>query len=294
MDKSRNKKYAWKAACIITVVAALLSITALSAGLYMAERRYETLEQEYEKYRDKAEQEKMIGEGQAQEETKQPISIEQMKAGDILEAERTELPDWSGCFLVSEIGGDILGRIHGRSYVENMNIALEDLRYVKLWHYNYNHEIQAGEMIVHKNLVEDYRDIFMRLFQAEYEIQSMHLIDDYWTGDGVSSDSASIDANNTSAFCYRVVPDSAHLSNHAYGCAIDINPQQNPYITITDGRQTWSHDNAEQYIDRSRKEPHMIDHDDLCYQLFAEHGFTWGGDWQNPIDYQHFEKKVYE
>ena len=136
MDKSRNKKYVWKAACIITVVAALLSIAALSAGLYMAERRYETLEQEYEKYRDKAEQEKMIGEGQAQEETKQPISIEQMKAGDILEAERTELPDWSGCFLVSEIGGDILGRIHGRSYVENMNIALEDLRYVKLWHYN--------------------------------------------------------------------------------------------------------------------------------------------------------------
>ena len=49
-----------------------------------------------------------------------------------------------------------------------------------------------------------------------------------------------------------IAADSAHLSNHAYGCAIDINPQQNPYITITDGRQTWSHDNAEQYIDRSR------------------------------------------
>lgn len=39
MDKSRNNKHAWKAACIITALAALLSIAALSAGLYMAEGR---------------------------------------------------------------------------------------------------------------------------------------------------------------------------------------------------------------------------------------------------------------
>ena len=30
--------------------------------------------------------------------------------------------------------------------------------------------------------------------------------------------------------------------------------------------------------------------EDPCYQLFIEHGFTWGGSWSKPTDYQHFEK----
>ena len=28
----------------------------------------------------------------------------------------------------------------------------------------------------------------------------------------------------------------------------------------------------------------------LAYKLFAKHGFRWGGDWNNPKDYQHFDK----
>ena len=37
--------------------------------------------------------------------------------------------------------------------------------------------------------------------------------------------------------------------------------------------------NAADYVDRSRDFSHKIDHDDLCYKLFTEHGFEWGGDW---------------
>lgn len=69
-------------------------------------------------------------------------------------------------------------------------------------------------------------NIFRELFDIEYEIQSMRLIDDYWTGDGISSDSNSIDNNNTSAFCYRLATGGQNLSNHALGRAIDINPQK--------------------------------------------------------------------
>lgn len=47
--------------------------------------------------------------------------------------------------------------------------------------------------------------------------------------------------------------------------------------------------NAEKYTDRSIEFPHKIDHDDLCYKVFAEHGFEWGGDWEHAKDYQHFE-----
>lgn len=44
------------------------------------------------------------------------------------------------------------------------------------------------------------------------------------------------------------------------------------------------------YVDRSKDFLHKIDHDDLCYKLFMEHGFEWGGDWKHSKDYQHFEK----
>ena len=119
----------------------------------------------------------------------------------------------------------------------------------------------------------------------------MYLIDNYWTGDGASSDSASIEVNNTSAFCYRGVVGGSGLSNHALGRAIDINPQQNPYVTYKNGVAKWTHDNADDYIDRDTGLPHVITHDDLCYQLFKAHGFDWGGDWKTMKDYQHFDKE---
>ena len=47
---------------------------------------------------------------------------------------------------------------------------------------------------------------------------------------------------------------------------------------------------AAAYADRSRSFPHKIDRNDLCYTLFREHGFAWGGAWKSAQDYQHFEK----
>ena len=119
----------------------------------------------------------------------------------------------------------------------------------------------------------------------------MRLIDDYWTGDGDSSDSNSIDNNNTSAFCYREITGGGRLSNHAFGRAIDINPQQNPYVWNSGGQLQWSHENATPYIDRTCGDPHVIVQNDICYNIFAKYGFGWGGLWSDPIDYQHFEKE---
>ena len=110
-------------------------------------------------------------------------------------------------------------------------------------------------------------------------------------------DFASIDVDNTSAFCYRTVTGSStNLSNHAYGLAIDLNPLENPYVRYDgDGYGVCAHDNAQAYVNNrsSASMPHVIDHEDLAYQIFADHGFTWGGDWNNPKDYQHFQKELY-
>ena len=63
-----------------------------------------------------------------------------------------------------------------------------------------NDQVQVGDLIVNAQLTDDFLNAFKSLYEHEYEIQSMYLIDNYWTGDGSTSDNASIEENNTSAF----------------------------------------------------------------------------------------------
>lgn len=219
-------------------------------------------------------------------------SIDELSIGQVLD-EFDVIGSEDQYFKSYEIteGDSVYNRINGRSYYENPNIRLEDLRYLKMVHYNFAHQVQVGEMIVNAAIAEDVINLFKDMFDIEYEIQSMKLIDDYWTGDGDSSDSNSIDHNNTSAFCYREITGGGNLSNHAFGRAIDINPQQNPYVSYYSGSPSWSHENASAYIDRSNPDPHVINEGDECYNLFVKYGFSWGGLWDGVKDYQHFEKE---
>ena len=220
-------------------------------------------------------------------------SLADIEPGTVLDAGEVDLSQASKYFTVSKIEDNVFQQIDGKSYVENNNIQREDLRYLKLLHYNYDHQLQVGELIVNKKIAKDCKKVFRELFAEEYEIASMYLIDRFWTGDSVDSDTNSIEHNNTSAFNYRVVPDTDRLSNHAAGFAIDLNPLQNPYVKYdSDGSFAKYYKDMEKYTDRSQEGMHMITHDDTAYKVFKKHGFTWGGDWNNSKDYQHFEKKA--
>ena len=213
--------------------------------------------------------------------------------GDVISSNLIDDTNLWQYFTSSEIteGGSVYNRIYGQSYVENDYISLSDLRYLKMLHVNFNGEYQVGEMIVNKAIASDVMEIFEELCSEGYQIEKMYLIDNYWTGDGESSDWNSIENNNTSCFCYRPATGSSKLSKHSYGLAIDINPQYNPYVTIKDdGTYKFSHDNAADYVyNRSSDTPHVITTSDLAYQLFSSYGWTWGGNWSNPKDYQHFQ-----
>ena len=64
----------------------------------------------------------------------------------------------------------------------------------------------------------------------------------------------------------REITGGGRLSNHAYGRAIDLNPQQNPYVSYSTGQPKWSHSNADAYIARDTGLPHVITHEDLAYK----------------------------
>ena len=124
-------------------------------------------------------------------------------------------------------------------------------------------------------------DIFKDLYVAKYPIDKIKLIDYYNAND----DEAMMD-NNTSAFCYREKPNSTELSVHSFGMSIDINPVQNPYVK----GDVILPSIGEEFLNRSTARKGMITQDDLCYKAFTSRGWSWGGDWKNIKDYQHFEK----
>lgn len=205
-------------------------------------------------------------------------------SGTIVEQELTA-EELSELFYAQEIPEEVFARMNGISYVENDDIALEDLRYLRLLYVGFDEQTHVGELVVHASIADTILEIFQTLYENGYQIEKMCLIDDYG-GD----DHASILDNNTSAFNYRVVEGSKTLSRHAYGLAIDINPFYNPYVTYPDGVEHVSPEGSEAYADREADFPHKIGKDgDLCWQLFSEHGFTWGGDWKSLKDYQHFQ-----
>ena len=173
---------------------------------------------------------------------------------------------------------------------EEIAISYEELSYMNVLYYDFNGEVQTGELICNQKIAQDLIEIFYELYQNEYQIEKIRLIDEYG-GD----DTASMLDNNTSCFNYRAVDGTSSLSKHAIGCAIDINPFYNPYVVFNkngSGETYISPEGSEIYADRSQNFPYKIDENDLCYKLFKEHGFVWGGDWNSCKDYQHFQKVV--
>ena len=192
-------------------------------------------------------------------------------------------------FYYEPLSEELIASITGVSYPADPSeaqISTEELRYLHILHYDFDGQITEGELICNDYIAEDLREIFYELYQAQYQIEKVRLIDAYGGDDHLS-----MADNNTSCFNYRVVDDTTTLSKHALGLAIDVNPFYNPYVR-KDSSGGWyvSPEGAESYRDRSADFPHKIDENDLCYQLFKEHGFFWGGDWKNTKDYQHFQK----
>lgn len=237
------------------------------------------------------------------------MNLSEYKAGDVVAEEQVDFAHVTQYFTSSELSEEQKEQMLGKSYRENADVSIEGLRYVKVLHYNFEHNIQVGELVVNERIAEDCISIFRELFLGEYEIASMYLVDRYFDQESdeprgtalseeaaearcAAADCASMAANNSSAFHYRRIAGTKTLSNHAYGMAIDINPAQNPYISFNAQagyQNSYSYDPV--FADRSSGAPHMITHDDLCYQIFARYGFSWGGDWESSKDYQHFEKQ---
>lgn len=128
-------------------------------------------------------------------------------------------------------------------------------------------------------------NILRELYSNGYPIERMRLID-CWNAD----DESAMKDNNSSCFNFRFVSHTRKVSKHGQGLAIDINTLYNPYYRkLRNGNEIIEPSTGKPYLNRSKKFDYKIEKGDLCYRLFTQAGFRWGGDWVHTKDYQHFE-----
>ncbi len=168
------------------------------------------------------------------------------------------------------------------SWREGCPVGPDQLRLISLNFVGFDGAVHRGELVVNADLAAEVARVFADLYFSRFPIQRMETVEKY-----NSDDDASMAANNTSAFNCRAITGGTAWSNHSYGQAIDINPVQNPYISRSG---TVYPPNGAPYVDRTGNVPGMIHAGDATEQAFTTRDWTWGGFWDTPIDYQHFEK----
>ena len=147
-------------------------------------------------------------------------SLNGVAAGTALSTSEVDTADPTKYNMILSIaeGDYTYSRMADRS-LRNSEVPLADLRYVKVLHYDHDGEIRVGELVVHKDILDDVTAIFAELFEKKYPINSMYLIDNYFGGETASAArERSAERDNTTCFC------GGTGTAEGFGKAIVLNP----------------------------------------------------------------------
>jgi peptidoglycan LD-endopeptidase CwlK len=157
--------------------------------------------------------------------------------------------------------------------------VLDSLCLLGVYYFGFDGRRHKGQLVVNRDLATELQGIFVLMEKLRFPVAGVVPIVCFgW------SDEASMAADNSSAFNYRLIAGTARLSRHAFGRAVDINPQENPAIhpdgRISPAGAVWRPENPGTFTE----EDHPV------VRAFLEQGWIWGGDFSHIRDYHHFEK----
>ncbi|PCJ26965.1 MAG: hypothetical protein COA94_04640 [Rickettsiales bacterium] len=188
-------------------------------------------------------------------------------------------------FTINDIPESIAASMRSKAvWTPECPVPIEHLKLIEISHYDFAGDIKEGQMIVLDKISESVIKIFTELFARSLQVHSIKLMDEF-NGD----DNLSMAANNSSSFNFRKIEGSTLLSMHSYGLAIDINPVQNPFIMIDEDTHNVRvlPKKSSMFLNRSNQRAGMAE---PIIEIFKKHGLSvWGGNWNNPIDYHHFQ-----
>jgi len=149
-----------------------------------------------------------------------------------------------------------------------------------------------GIVEVNRGLKADVLTFFRYAFYLNFPIHEVAPASDHrfeW------DDNKLMAGNITSCFNYRNIAGSSRPSTHSLGEACDINPRQNPYITLDDHGDPFVQPAGASWLSGA---PGTLHRDHPLIQLMKSRGWTWGGEWTLQdtdgavIDYQHLQKRL--
>jgi peptidoglycan L-alanyl-D-glutamate endopeptidase CwlK len=155
---------------------------------------------------------------------------------------------------------------------------VDRLSMVDVCYFSFDGLRHQGQIIINSELEDDVGEIFALIEKLKFPIGSVIPIVTYGWQDGES-----MAANNTSGFNYRIIEGTTKLSLHSFGRAVDINPVQNPVI-YPNGLI------APQGAVYNRQKRGAFTLANPIVQEFLKRGWHWGGNFDQPKDYHHFEK----
>ncbi|MBP1711266.1 MAG: putative cytosolic protein [Deltaproteobacteria bacterium] len=155
---------------------------------------------------------------------------------------------------------------------------IDSLSMIDVYYCSFDGLRHQGQILVDAKLEDDIYEIFELIDRLRFPVGKVIPIVSYrW------EDNDSMADNNSSAFNFRVIADTNKLSLHSFGRAVDINPLQNPVIypngIIAPAGAVYRPGDSGTF---SANHP-VVDE-------FIKRGWHWGGNFEQPKDYHHFEK----
>jgi len=164
----------------------------------------------------------------------------------------------------------------------SLNVAYKDF-------YHMQHQ---GIIEVNKDRKDDTIAFFKYAYYLNFPIKEVAVSSDprfSW------DDNKLMAADITSGFNYRTIAGTNTPSQHGLGRAFDVNPRENPYITLDDAGNPVVAPQGAQWLSGT---PGTLHGDHPLVQLMESRGWAWGGRWTLQdldgavIDYQHFQKRA--
>jgi hypothetical protein len=155
-------------------------------------------------------------------------------------------------------------------------VGFSQLRVLTVSYWGFDRRVHSGRLVVNARVATPLRTVFGRLYAMRFPIRHM--------------DPVNLNGDVTASFeCRDAAPSpcpgsspTGHWSMHAYGEAVDLDPQENPYTGCGRTRDPRS----VPYLDRSRVRPGMVT--PTVVAVFRSIGWGWGGAWTGTKDYMHF------
>lgn len=174
-----------------------------------------------------------------------------------------------------------LRRRMGLTYQAGCPVPLSALRYLTLTFRGFDGRAHTGELVIAASAAASTVRVFRALFALGFPLEQMRLPT---TADLTAPPTG--DGNDTAGFVCRPARGQARFSAHAYGLAIDVDPFQNPFVKD----DLVLPELASAYVVRSWVRPGMFLPGSAAVRAFTHEGWTWGGTFHRPKDYQHFSR----